>query len=1290
MLKKRYLTGKAIAGITLGLCCVGLPAQQDFQRDIALAKELNAINLQDYAQKLIDSLLAKNQDVPELLAQKAENFVVQGKMDEAKAIIATLPKNSPAYYQAQAGIGIYFVQRRKFAEGLPMLMEVKDYAVKNNLVSAYQLPLQWLLTALQDQGKAAEAQELLAILAALGQEEPETEAQKKEQQREMQLAQARYGLSCIENMKEQQKTRYDALMAEFNDKWKAAYMTPANRKDLDSLKKQRDNATANYYKSIRGGNAKAAETHRTIYENAYKNIAKKIGMSEANALELASLQKVVSLQKERYNLIIQGRSKLNPQQVAFLQITDPNDWQDVIFKILNEMEEVQWGGHDSCFFMAVANIMQAYYHLGLYEQALKVYRKNAKDFQLCDAEYKKNPALAIENSPTSDARIWEGMCALALAKQKELSTKADDKKLAEKYYRQAFVAFGQLLINYPKHRDGAKNYPIFLEIVEKLKALNPQLAGKLDAQVARVPKPERKVSATQEIENLIAPLPAEEFKKGSQIASENQQKDRTSTPSTDADWEKCQVHFKVVVSELAPLLSEKRLSNGLPKLLNHLMIAYGYLGDELNVRALAEMSEFMYRDDDLIHHGLVVAANALWIRAERLEKAQKYEEARFLQDKTMILYDIFLRIAPSHPYAPIVAMRLASVEFLRADQLGKILNAEKDTEIRERLRKERLAGFDRAIARFEFIFNNFANKTEFLDRAYELAVEAYRLTKRYEKAAIMGERFCNSGTKDINRLLKGKMDVAANLYNHVLELQEATADLQKRVDAIVEPTAPTAPEDKEDVEAMKAYENALKEYEAAKLNYQALLESKKKIEDQIAQNKQKIQSLSLRALEHIKELREWLSEKGMFEQYARTPRGAEVNLRADMITPWLYTAIGDNEKSVQEYENFVNKHPDHEQVPPYLMQAGVLCLDFDTTKATYFFNKLATEHKDKPEGKQVVYFLAMTLYNRDRMAEALTEFEKIFRNDAQGSELRKKLTCNEYRWISENLLKCKNPQFAGRAAIIALHASEELIKLISAPKITLTDWVSPKKAAELESNQEQFLKFISNMKELFLMNSANAARIIGKAYLDTQKIEKDPTRAAALGQEATKYYQRAISFYDKLVPENMRMKSVSMYYYEVLFNRAEIKLLLKDFAGAEKDLIAASRRANGPLAGYYQKAQTRLGKLYMEQAVATGNNTFYNKAHGQFMIIAALPFPEPDPEAEAAAPKKDEKEMTAEEKFRLQVAQDGADALEEAVFLSAKTAALLNDQAVATKMAQKYLKYYPEGKFIGEAKALAR
>ena len=567
MLKKRYLTGKVLAGIAFGMCCAGLSAQQ-FDRDIQLAKELNDINLQDYAQNLIDGLLAENKDNLELRAQKAENFVVQGKMDEAMEIINSLPKTSPAYFDAQAGIGIFYVRQRKFAEGLPMLVAVKEYAMQNSLQHKYKVALAWLLTAYQDQGRAAEAQELLAILARL------EEGDSERSEREMKLAQARYGLSCIENMKETFGERLKALKDEYNAKWKTAATDAAKKKALDSLENQRKNHWNNYSKAIMGGNAAAAKVHGTNYVNAYKNIAKTIGMTEDAAEELASLEKVKALQPARMKLILKGRTRLSPQEVNILAIRDNNDWQDVVYKALTDMEEVQWGGLDACFFMAVANITQAYYHLGEHEKALKTYDKNKDLFKQCDAEYKKNKE-PIENSPTADARMWEGYNSLALAKQLEKK----DKKQALKYYKRAFVAFGQLLMNYPRHRDGAKNFPVLLELVDKLKALDPRMANALDTQLARVPKPERKASASAEveIEDLVPPLPAQQFKDGSTLASDNMKKDRTPNKSTDADWAKCREHFTVVDNELTPIMQGKRLSNGLPKVLNHLLIANGYL-----------------------------------------------------------------------------------------------------------------------------------------------------------------------------------------------------------------------------------------------------------------------------------------------------------------------------------------------------------------------------------------------------------------------------------------------------------------------------------------------------------------------------------------------------------------------------------------------------------------------------------------------------------------------------------------------------------------------------------------
>ncbi|MBR4075281.1 MAG: hypothetical protein IKK25_00255, partial [Lentisphaeria bacterium] len=499
---------------------------------------------------------------------------------------------------------------------------------------------------------------------------------------------------------------------------------------------------------------------------------------------------------------------------------------------------------------------------------------------------------------TADARMWEGYNCLALAKQFEAKK---NQKQALQYYKRAFVAFGQLLMNYPKHRDGAKNYPVLLEIVEKLKALDPRMSNALDTQLARVPKPELKASSTNaevEIVELVPPLPAQQFKDGNALASDNMKKDRTANKSTDADWEKCREHFKVVDAELTPIMQGNRLSTGLPKVLNHLLIANGYLAapnaDGWNLfkfRSLVELGEFMYRDNDLVHHGIVVGANALWMYAERCEAAGKHDIALQMQNEAMDVYETFLRLAPSHPYAPNVAIRLASMDFVRANKLGEKINEMQKTgaslEEISKTKKEWIAGFDRALARFEFIFNNFSNRKEFIDKSYELAIESYRLTGRLIEAADMCDRFCASGSEDSLKILKAKMDAASNLYRHVQEkLLTRNKELDAEIKSIVEPEEPaeltpdtlallekeknTQPGEKESQElteakALKvAYDKALEDYKHKVEDFKPQAEKREILKKELADNQKQVIEITNRAVKAIQELRNWTKPGSAF------------------------------------------------------------------------------------------------------------------------------------------------------------------------------------------------------------------------------------------------------------------------------------------------------------------------------------------------------------------------------------------------------------------------------------------
>ena len=65
-----------------------------------------------------------------------------------------------------------------------------------------------------------------------------------------------------------------------------------------------------------------------------------------------------------------------------------------------------------------------------------------------------------------------------------------------------------------------------------------------------------------------------------------------------------------------------------------------------------------------------------------------------------------------------------------------------------------------------------------------------------------------------------------------------------------------------------------------------------------------------------------------------------------------------------------------------------------------------------------------------------------------------------------------------------------------------------------------------------------------------------------------------------------------------------------------------------------------------------------------------------------------DKNASPRAKLEADAAKSGVFALEEAIFMSAKTASSLGDTATARSMADKYLKNFPDGRFVGEANRL--
>ncbi len=1038
---------------------------------------------------------------------------------------------------------------------------------------------------------------------------------------------------------------------------------------LNQLMGRRVQVENNFYNAYYNPKVNNANNEKTRQE-WYKDYGRILGMSEAEILEYAGYEKVRRFQPERKALLFKGYANLVMADKEKLDKVDPMDWQDVIYKAYEALNEVMWGGQDVLTAMAVAQDMRADYYLGNYASPLLGLRKYKKLFQLCDDAYKNDKEFGIEGSPGADAKMWEGYLAAAYAKELEdgLKDVKDPEALKKqkenvlKYYKQAFVAFGNFLKKYPRHHGGGKSYPEFLKAAENVARLQPSMAARLQQEIAKVPKPENK-DENAVVEELVQPVPEEAFKNGMKLAQACMKKDATSKPATDAEWDSVRKQFQVVAHDLEPVMADKRLSSGLPKVLRYLLIANGYLGNTLKTQTLSDLGAFKFRDDPQVQNGILIAGNALWAQAERLEKAGKTAEAKALKEEAAQVYADFLTVAKSHDHAPIVAVRLAREDFTKANAEGEKLNQETNPDARAVLSHNWLTGFDRAIKRYGFVIRNFSHRPEFIDEAFERSIEAYVLTKRYKEAVALGKEYCINGSEVPAKMLNAKTDIAANLYSEGLAYEKEAAGKRLEAAAIVipnpvkpEPPAPEAAATPQTQQAQPAaenaaapadapaapaedpqavYEKALAQYETDVKQVKILTEKQKVLNQEADELVAQAKICYQEAITHLNEFTgQWLVKGGPYEKEMKSAAADQNRLRAASMLPWLYDGAGDMENAAKNFMAFINAYPQEKSVPQYLLRLSVLCTEMGKDQeASQVLNILTSRFPDTPEGKNAKFALAHNLYGRGNYEMALQNLNEIFSNP----DLKKNLTISNYRWLASELANCPDAKFAKDAASFALRASEELVEKVKTPVVA--DWVGDVKAKEFEVNPAARTEFFDGLYELLLNDAATAANAMGD-------------------------YGKAIKYYTDLEHLN---KNTS-FIYKLYFGRAKAYLSMtpKNYEKAKADLARLARRAN--LAGQtsiYNKAQVMIGDIWEEQGDL-------KKAFAMYYMVSALPF-------SATTVLKVDPDHPED---------DTPLYLEKAVYKVAELADKVGKPEEKKVMLEKYKKYYPDGKYKVEIKNL--
>ena len=216
----------------------------------------------------------------------------------------------------------------------------------------------------------------------------------------------------------------------------------------------------------------------------------------------------------------------------------------------------------------------------------------------------------------------------------------------------------------------------------------------------------------------------------------------------------------------------------------------------------------------------------------------------------------------------------------------------------------------------------------------------------------------------------------------------------------------------------------------------------------------------------------------------------------------------------------------------------------------------------------------------------------------------------------------------------------------------LDDWFSEQRASELKSDKAAARTAVSRLE---------------------QRLHLDAGRAAAKAGQ----FDKAVAELEKI---DMLEKD-SPYFYDMHFALAEVRELQGRAEEARAELAKISVRAN-QTANFelYNKAQVLTGESFLKSGAI-------NKAYACFSIIAATAFPEDEDEAETPeAGTEDNVEAEAEETAPAKEETDPAATqwIEQAIYRTAYTAALLGNTEERDLMVKKYRKHFPDGKYAAE------
>ncbi len=580
----------------------------------------------------------------------------------------------------------------------------------------------------------------------------------------------------------------------------------------------------------------------------------------------------------------------------------------------------------------------------------------------------------------------------------------------------------------------------------------------------------------------------------------------------------------------------------------------------------------------------------------------------------LIAYEWYTINFPTHEYASDICTKIAMEYFnfaqIKASEINKMPNGPEKLKANLEARQ----GFLTVIPKFQRIVDNYSHTKRGKEAAFIIG-NCYSNALKYLEGSETFAKYYELETNNpkvnerlMSRVADAKFRMADNYVKYAESINKEIEPLFKQRDL--------APETVDEGSKVKT-----------KADIQKLIDEKK-------ENANKYFNI---AITNFKELTgSWMRKGGRLYGLTKADDKKKVKDLYDKTIayiPWVYNYIGDIDKTIAAFTEFLVKFPKHKSVPNALKQRAFKYIEKgETALAAKDFGELSSKYPEK--AKEIQPELAKAMYKTKKYNKSIEAVAKMFEGDPAA------ISISNLRWIATNLTDCGGTH-PKEGSELALKAAKLLLKYLKTPVIS--DWMHKNRVAELEADATKREATFAIIKDQILL--------LG-------------TTAAFWSEE----YKTSLAYLNQILSNPN-----SSYFYVAHFKRARVYSKLEEYSKALKDYGEISNTLIGDLNApdsLKYKTQVLAGIVFIRQSEL---GKAIASMGGAVMSVAVQ-------DAELAA--FNTKEITKEEE-ELQ-----AGYVEAALFLSAVCQNALGDKDRVNSIVDTYRKNYPAGQYKSQMAVL--